>query len=610
LIRATGILNFAQGDLVMLGAFVGLTVVSYLQLPYLVAFILATVVTGVFGVLMERLMFGPMLRRRPPMTNLFIATLGLREILRTVAILVWGPEPQRYPALFGDEPLRIVGLFVRPQNLVVLGLAVVAMLALQYFLYRTLVGIAWRAASRDPETAALYGVSRRRNVALTFALSSALGGAGGVLVGPLFFASFGLGGAVQIKSFWAATIGGFGTVGTMLGGLALGLVETLAAGLVSSDYKNVILYGIGLAFLLLYFRPETPEGRTPGEMPRAAASGSVLSLVEDPRWRFRLKILLGILGFAAWLAFPFLAGQYANHTVDLALIFAIAVLGLQLIFGYTGMLSLGHAAFFGIGAYVSTRLMMEFGLPFWLTMPLAGVAAGLTGWAVAPVLRLSGVFLVVGTAAFNEIVYLLMINLRGLTEGAYGIYNVPDPQIGPIAIDSDFAYYFLISAVLFIVFLGLRQLTRSQFGLALRAVRENELCSVLSGVNAAGYRMKAFVIGAGCAGVAGSLYAPFTSYINPEPFAIVTSISMVTMAVVGGLGNLAGAVIGGLAIILAPEYLRFLADYRLVVYGAVLILFMMFFPGGAADLLRKPAAALISWIGRRGQAEPGDEALE
>jgi branched-chain amino acid transport system permease protein len=574
------------------------------HLSYLVAFMVATIVGGLFGILMERGMFGPMLKKRPPMTNLFIATLGLQVILQTVAILVWGADPKPYPKIAGQDPITVAGLLIRPQNLLILGLALAIMALMQYFLKRTRLGIAWRAAALDPDTAALYGVNRRQNVALTFALSSALGAAGGVLIAPLFFASFGMGGSVQIKSFFAATVGAFGTVGTMLGGLAVGVVETLAAGLISSDYKNVILYGLSLAALFLFFRPSAPQGRTPDEAPKAASTG------ESPLSRMRLgkwpRIALIGVGVIAWICFPLLADRYTIHIVDLALIYAIAILGLQLVFGYTGMLSLGHAAFFGLGAYTYALLTMNLGLPVLVTVPFAACVAAFGALVVAPTLRLSGIYLVVATAAFQEVAYLLMINLKNITNGAYGLYSIPAPSVGSLELDGDFVFYFVITVVLGLTYMGLRRITQSRFGRALLAVRENELSAVMSGVNAAGYRIKAFVVGAACAGAAGALYAPFVSYISPEAFTLSLSINMVTMAVIGGLGNLIGGVVGAMAIILAPEYLRFLGEYRLIVYGAIMILFMMFFPGGVVALLGEPIRAVVRRLQSPGGAAPAD----
>lgn len=594
-LRATELINFAQGELVMLGAFIGLTLLTSLQLPYVLVFLIAIILTGLFGILMERVIFRPILLRKSPLLNLLIATLGISIAMQALAIVIWGRDPLAYPNIFSTAPIHFLGIRIQPLYLWILGLGLAVMAGLQFFFQRTLTGISWRAASLDPNTAALYGVSRRKNVALTFGISSALGGAAGVLIAPLFFASFGLGASVLVKAFAAAAMGGFGIVGTMAGGLVLGVVETLAAGLISSEYKNVIMYGILLAILMFFFRPKSPSGRAISEVSKVKSEAFVaIEKAQQIPW---FGPLCWALGLSIWLAIPFLMGIYGVRILNLAFITGVAVLGLQLIVGYTGQFSFGHAAFFGIGAYTSALLTMNYNLPFLITLPLSMVTAGVGGWIVAPILRLSGHYLAISTLALGEIIFLLMLNWKWLTKGAYGIYGIPFPSIGPILIDTDFRYYFLSSIILAIVFFFLQRLTRSRFGRGLMAVRENELASIVSGVDAVRYKMKAFIIGTACAGIAGALYAHYMSYINPDSFRLITSIEMVTMVVIGGLGSMIGGLVGALVITLAPELLRILADYRMVVYGSLLIIFMMFLPGGLADLATKPMGFLRARFG-------------
>ena len=589
-LTATELVNFAQGELVMLGAFIGLTSLTTLHFPYLVSFMIALSMTGLFGIFMERVIFRPILDKKSPLLNLLIATLGISIAMQALAIVVWGREPIAYPEIFRSQAINLLGVRILPLYLWILCLGVVIMAALQLFFRKTLTGIAWRAASLDPNTAAIYGVSRRKNVALTFGISSALGGAAGVLIAPLFFASFGLGASVLVKSFAAAAMGGFGIVGTMVGGVVLGVVETLAAGVISSEYKNVIMYAMLLAILLFFFRPKAPSGRSITEGSKVKSEpGGLPFATNQVSW---LQPISWILGIAVWLIVPFFAGTYTVRILNLSLIYAVAVLGLQLIVGYTGQFSFGHAAFYGIGAYTSALLTMSYNLPILITFPLAAVTAGLAGWMVAPILRLSGHYLAIATLAMGEIIFLLMINLKGITKGAYGLYGVPFPSIGPLRIDTEFNYYFLASLILGIVFFFIRRLTNSRFGRSLKAVRENEIASLVSGVDAVRYKMKAFVIGTACAGLSGALYAHYLSYISPESFKLVISIEMVTMVVIGGLGSMWGGIVGALVVTLTPEILRFLADYRLVVYGSLLILFMMFLPGGLADLAGKPIRLL------------------
>jgi branched-chain amino acid transport system permease protein len=578
-LRATELINFAQGELVMLGAFIGLTLLIVLKLPFAAVFILAILATGVLGVLLERAILRPILQRKAPLLNLLIATLGISIALQALAIIIWGREPIRYPALFSAEPIVILSVRAQPLNLWILGLGISVMAALHFFFQKTLTGISWRAASLDPSTAALYGVSRRRNVALTFGISAALAGGAGVLIAPLFFASFNLGHSVLVKAFAAAAIGGFGIVGTMIGGLVLGVIETLAAGLLSSEYKNVIMYAILLAILMLFFRPKMPEGRSIGE-------GSKVALAKQIELG-RQGLAVAAIAAVLWLALPLVADTYTMRVLSLAVVFGIAVLGLQLIVGYTGQFSFGHAAFFGMGAYTAALLSVKLKAPFLATVPAAVIAAMLLGLVVAPILRLSGHYLAIATLAMGEIVFLLINNLKTITNGAYGIYGVPVPAIGPVAFDTDETFFTLASLVMFALLFLLQRLTDSRFGRGLVAVRENERAALACGINATRQKMVAFVIGSGCAGLAGALYAHYTAYINPDLFTFATSVEMVTMVVIGGLGSMLGGLIGALVVVAMPEYLRGLADYRLVVYGAMLILFMLYLPGGLMDPVRR-----------------------
>ena len=535
-LRATELINFAQGELLMLGAFLGFSLLLAFNLPFVAVFALACLATGLAGVALEQAVLRPILVRKAPLPNLLIATLGLSVALQALAVIIWGREPLPYPTLFKTDAISFAGIKVGVLNLWILGLALATMAALQYFFQRTLTGISWRAAALDPSTAALYGVSRRRNVALTFGLSAALAGGAGVLMAPIFFASTTLGHSVLIKAFAAAAIGGFGIVGTMVGGLVLGVVETLAAGTVSSEYKNVIMYAILLGILMFFFRPTTPPGRSIAESSKV--------VVTKPLPSDRLGVGLALGAALLWLLLPLVADTYLTRVCVLATVSAIAVLGLQLIIGFTGQLSFGHAAFVGVGAYTAAILSVTFKLPFLVTLPAAGIAAGLAGLLVAPILRLSGHYLAIATLALGEIVFLLMNNLKGITNGAYGLYGIPAPSLGPLKFDTDGSFFVLATGVMYAVLFGMNRLTRSRFGRSLVAVRENELAALASGINPVRYKVQAFVIGTACAGVSGALFAHYMAYISPENFTFVLSVELVTMVVIGGLGSMVGGIIG------------------------------------------------------------------
>jgi len=386
----------------------------------------------------------------------------------------------------------------------------------------------------------------------------------------------------MIKAFAAAAIGGFGIVGTMLGGIVLGIVETLAAGLISSEYKNVIMYAILLAILMFFFRAKMPQGRSLGETARVARPLDLAGHLN----KFWLVAFV-LAGLAVWGAVLGFSGTYFLRVVNLAAISGVAVLGLQLIVGYTGQFSFGQGAFYGIGAYIAAILATRYHFSCLLTLPLAAIGAALAGLVIAPILRLSGHYLAIATLAMGDIIFLLINNLKGVTNGAYGVYGISPLSLGGHELDSDGGFFVAVSIILAAVYFVLGRLIRSRFGRNLIAVRENELAACASGINATRHKVVAFVIGSGCAGLAGGLYAHYVAYISPEAFDFTRSVELVTMVVIGGLGSMTGGLIGALMVAAMPEYLRFLADYRLVVYGVMLIAFMVGLPGGLMDIPRR-----------------------
>jgi branched-subunit amino acid ABC-type transport system permease component len=250
LIRAIGLVNFAQGEVMMVGALIGWTLLTAYPLPYPLVLVLAMALTALLGVLIDRLIYRPVQRHSAPTMNVIITTIGVSIALRNAAQLIWGSEPLRYPTVFAAEPLAIGGLAVAPQNVSILLVGLAFMGLLQLFFQRTRTGLAMRAAAQNPDMARMMGVRVDRMVTYTYAISAALGAAGGVLLAPIFFASFDMG-YIGVKSFAAATIGGLGNVpGAMVGGIVLGLVETLGAAFISSAYKDALGYGIMIALLL------------------------------------------------------------------------------------------------------------------------------------------------------------------------------------------------------------------------------------------------------------------------------------------------------------------------------------------------------------------------
>jgi branched-chain amino acid transport system permease protein len=300
---------------------------------------------------------------------------------------------------------------------------------------------------------------------------------------------------------------------------------------------------------------------------------------------------------------PFFGQVYVVHVATLALIYCVFALGLQLLTGYAGQLSLGQAAFFGVGAYASALLAIDLHLPFWITAPIAAVVAALLGACLAPLTRLRGHYLAVATLGFGEIVYLVLVNWADVTRGPFGLLNIPPPAIGGLVAATPYQYYYLALAIAVGAYALVARLSDdgTRFGRGLRAIRQNELAAVAVGVSPTRYKVQAFVLSAALAGLAGSLYAHFVGYINPTEFRLDTSILVLLMIVVGGLGRTGGAVLGAILLIFGSEYLRFLKEYRMLVYGLGLIACMMFLPGGlsqAVSSLGEAGRAARCWIER------------
>lgn len=280
----------------------------------------------------------------------------------------------------------------------------------------------------------------------------------------------------------------------------------------------------------------------------------------------------------------------------------LSCVGLCLLMGYAGQISLGHAAFMGIGAYASGILTTQLGWSPWLALG-AGllISAGIALLIGLPSLRLRGYYLAMATLGFGSIVHIVAVAAVDLTGGPGGLIGIPQLQIGGMALDSDLKYfYFAWAAVVLGLFLALN-LIHSRTGRALRAIHGSEAAAAACGVHTAAYKIQIFVLSAMYASLAGSLYAAYVSYIDPGPFDIMHSVLLVTMVAVGGMHRVWGAMVGAVLLSLLPELLSLVsewlqqygiaykADYDTLIYGGILLAIMLFLPGGLLEGMEKTA---------------------
>ncbi|HEX5815417.1 MAG TPA: branched-chain amino acid ABC transporter permease [Methylomirabilota bacterium] len=297
---------------------------------------------------------------------------------------------------------------------------------------------------------------------------------------------------------------------------------------------------------------------------------------------------LALVTAPAWLASP-----YHLHVLIMAGVFAILALSLNLLLGYTGQLSLGHAAFFGIGAYTSALLALKLEWSFWLALPSAAVAAGLAGWAIGRLaLKLRGAYFVLVTISFAGVISLVSINWMELTNGPLGLPGVPPPELGPWSLRTKTAYYYLVLAAAALAYLVCHRLVYSRIGRALVALRENEPLAESVGIDGTRYLVLAAVVSAALAGVAGSLYAHYTRFVSPEVFLFTYTVTMVIMVIAGGKGTLVGPVVGALLFTALPEALReaMAWQWQMLAYGVVLVVLVFFLPRGIVPAITARAA--------------------
>jgi branched-chain amino acid transport system permease protein len=290
---------------------------------------------------------------------------------------------------------------------------------------------------------------------------------------------------------------------------------------------------------------------------------------------------------------PFLK-NYGIYLFTYWLVFVIATLGLNLTIGYAGQKSLGHAAFFGIGAY-TVAILMQHGVSFWFGLPLAMVGCFAIGLALGfPALRVQTIYLAFATLGFNTAVWLVMRNEEWLTGGTFGINNIPRPSLLGLSLDSNLAYYYFVLGVALIMGALLWKLLHSPWGKAFTALRDNPIRAESLGIHIQGYTLLSFAIGGVYAGVAGALFASLVQFIEPAPFAVGSSIMMYLMVVVGGAGYFFGPLLGAAVGVLLPEWLRFAQAWYLFVFGVAVVLMMLWLPDGLLSIPDKLRARRAS----------------
>ncbi|WP_019241733.1 MULTISPECIES: branched-chain amino acid ABC transporter permease [Bacillus] len=288
------------------------------------------------------------------------------------------------------------------------------------------------------------------------------------------------------------------------------------------------------------------------------------------------KVFAYILLLIISLILPFIVNNYWLDVASLVLFYVVLTQGLNVVVGFTGLLDLGYAAFFAVGAYTTAILMTTFQWSFWLTIPVAVVLAAIAGIIIGtPTLRLRSDYLAIVTLGFGEIIRILAVNLN-ITGAAAGIYGIPQPKIGSYELSSQLDFYYLILAFAVLIILAVSRLGKSRVGRAWVYIREDEDAAEAMGINRIKYKLLAYATGAVIGSLAGCVFAVKMTAISPQSFSFTQSVMILAAVVLGGLGSISGVVVGAILVIVLPEALRSLEEARFLLFGIALVVMMLF----------------------------------
>lgn len=355
-------------------------------------------------------------------------------------------------------------------------------------------------------------------------------------------------------------------------------------------WENMLYIGIGsffLSFLWRYLMRRKERGGKPLEADESEESHFFQKIKSDRRY----SIPLFIAGVLIVTFFPFVMDTYQTNIMITALMYVVLGLGLNIVVGLAGLLDLGYVAFYAVGAYTYGLLNHHFDLGFWTVLPIGALIATFFGIILGfPVLRLRGDYLAIVTLGFGEIIRLILENWNEFSMGPSGIAQIARPSFFGIQLSLTnsiiYMYFIMVGLVIFTIFV-VNRLQNSRIGRAWIALREDEVACQAMGIDKTRTKLTAFALGATWAGMIGVIFAAKTTFINPASFTFLESAMILAIVVLGGMGSIVGVAIAALVLILLPEYLRAFSDYRMLIFGAIMVIMMVFRPQGIIANVRR-----------------------
>ena len=577
LYRGTRVLNFAHGAFGALGAYVFWSLYPA-RLPLLVAFVVGVAAGGAAGVATERLVARPLLGAGASILLVVVATLAVDGIIRFFLVEQWGANP-RTVAPLATRPTVVIGSIIIPaQRLLIFGVSLALSAVLAVVLRRTLLGVAVRAAAEDPTAVRLHGFSAGAITMLIWGASAALSAVAGILVSPLLGLTPAFMTLVLVRAFVGALVGGLTSLGgAMAGGLLIGVLEShLQSATSRPGAVEAALFAVVLVVLLV--RPQGLFGTKETERPAPLAT-------VRRRFELRLPIPAALRRQARWLpvgaavaalAVVFGSSNYDAFVAGVAVSYATVGVSMYLLSGLAGQLSLGHGALMGVGGFGAGLFATRAGVPYPLALVLAGGAAALMAMAIGlPSFRIKGLYLAVTTLVFGIAAERFLFRLDVVSGYARGLGL---PPIG-IRTALGWSVAVLAAAVALAVRVG-----RSKPGRAMEVLHHDETLAQSWGIAVSRYKLGAFGLSGFLAGLAGVTYATLLGHITSEAFSAELAITLVAMAIVGGLRSLSGVIAGSLLFAVLPELLRSSPQWLPLAYSGVFLAVILVLPRGLAQL--------------------------
>ncbi len=574
----TRIVNFAHGSLYMIGAYTGYTLMQVLPgaIGFWGAILLSGVAVGIVGVLIEMLVLRPVYKA-PELFQL-VATFGVILVIQDLALMIWGPEDllgPRAPGLRGV--VRIMGEPIPKYDIALLVITPVIALALWYLMTKTRMGVLVRAATQDREMVGALGVNQAWLFTGVFALGSALAGLGGALQLPKGGADLLMDFNILAPVFVVVVIGGMGSLpGAYLAAIIISVLNVF--GVTYLPQSTLVLMFV-VMIVVLMIRPYGLFGRE-----EVAGEHGQVGEPERPIKPASPKVRgIIVTGLCALALLPVVGSTYSLVFVTDMLIFCLFAASLHFLLGTGGLVSFGHAAYFGGGAYVAALLITYSNTPMELTFMLAPIGAGLVALVIGWVcLRLTGVYFAMLTLAFAQLVWSLVFQWGAGTGGDDGLVNIwPAEWLKPTVVYFYFALIFSVCGILL-----MRHVQHSPFGYALRAARDSQRQAEATGINTRQIQLIAFGFAGFMGGIAGALFVFSKGSVFPNELEIARSFDALIVVFLGGVKTLAGGVVGaGFFKGLEETLLRF--EYWRLLMGILIIFIVIAAPEGIAGSLRK-----------------------